>query len=460
MALSPDRRIVAVAELTSNSLFAAASGVRIGAVPANHDVFGVTRVAFSPEARAAAVTEPTAGMGAMAIAAPRPQVLWQQKSPAAMAAAFSRAGRLAVAQRAAVQPPDATLTNAHGTVLIDPVPPNEPLLSVAVAPGPGGAVLGVDVASSGNGLITCISADQAARLFAVEDGRLLFERGHPGPLNDLVFLRNGQGFATACSDGQVRLFDTASGEQRWFQQYAGAVNALGRPLSGAFVCTAGSDKTVRCLDAATGTQRWQALFPQSVTRVTVSSDGGFAIAACADRTVRLLRASDGTAGWPTPVPHNAPVRALAVRADGTLVATASQDGIVRVLASDSGSLVRQVSHVQGATSVAFSADGRDVISGSLDGAVLVSAAADPAAPPAQLLRAAAPVQQIKTGPGRSAAVVAQDGLIRLVDLDLRTDLARIYASANVSDIAVDTGRGLIASGADDGTLRVDTWPQP
>ena len=45
--------------------------------------------------------------------------------------------------------------------------------------------------------------------------------------------------------------------------------------------------------------------------------------------------------------------------------------------------------------------------------------------------------------------------LRDADLDLRCDLARIYASAAVGDIDVDGG--LIASGAADGTIRVDTW---
>ena len=103
--------------------------------------------------------------------------------------------------------------------------------------------------------------------------------------------------------------------------------------------------------------------------------------------------------------------------------------------------------MQGATSVAFSADGRDLVSGALDGTVFVSTVADQGAPPPGLLRSAAPVRQVRAGPGRSVAVVTEDGLIRIVDLDLQADLARIYAHATVNDIAVEAGAGLIASGA-------------
>ena len=73
------------------------------------------------------------------------------------------------------------------------------------------------------------------------------------------------------------------------------------------------------------------------------------------------------------------------------------------------------------------------------------------------MHAVVPVTQIASGPGRSVAVVTQDGLVRVIDLDLQAELARIYSNAPVNDIAIDTAAGLLASGSDDGTLRVDTW---
>jgi WD40 repeat protein len=453
--LSPDRRVVLVAGSDSNSMYAATTGVRIGTVPAEGTP--LAHAAYSPDARAAVVTSAfgkTNSSGtAMLVSAPRPQVLWQRPLTETTAAAFSRTGRLAVAHNP-TPPAGMPQPPSSGVILIDVVM-NAPLFEVTAGSGGDAAVLGVAVAGAGIRLAAGICADQAARLYAVDGGRLLYERAHPGPLADVVFVRNGQSFATACNDGRVRLFDTVTGEQPWHQQYTGPVNALACPPAGDFICAAGGDKTVRCLDAATGAQRWQAPFPQAVTRVIVSPDGAFAVAACADRTARLLHAADGGQAWQ--VQHDKRIRGLAVSPDATLVATASEDGIVRVLASGSGAVVREVSHVQGATSVAFSADGQSVISGSLDGAVLASPVADPAAPPAPLIQATAPVRQIGSGPGRSVAVVSDDGLVRVVDLDLRTDLARILSTAPVNDIAIDTTAGLLATGSADGTIRVDTW---
>ncbi len=449
VALSPDGRIVAVVTAADISLFLASTGQCLGTVPTGGNLTYITSVVFSPDARTVAVTHIDGTTGAVStaaklIAAPVPRLLWEQSAAVLSGPAFSRTGRLAVAHGA----------NSALAGVIDIVDTGA-VLMLTEGSGADAAVLGVAMAGAGIRLVAVICADQAARLYAVDGGRLLYERAHPGPLADVAFLRGGQSFATACSDGRVRLFDTVTGEQPWFQQYAGPVNALACPPAGDFICAAGGDKTVRCLDAATGAQRWQAPFPQAVTRVIVSPDGAFAVAACADRTARLLHAADGGQAWQ--VQHDAHIRGLAVSPDATLVATASQDGIVRVLASGSGAVVREVSHVQGATSVAFSADGQSVISGSLDGAVLASPVADPAAPPAPLIRATAPVRQIGSGPGRSVAVASDDGLVRVVDLDLRTDLARIWSTAPVNDFAIDTAAGLLATGSADGTIRVDTW---
>jgi PQQ-like domain len=450
VALSPDRRLVAVVTPEEIAIFVIATGRRLGAIPTDGQRDYITHLVFSPDARSVAVSHINAATGpasttAKLIAAPVPRLLWERSSAVSSGPAFSRSGRMAVAQNM-VNPGLPGVLNIVDTGAV---------VMQAEGAGPGQAVLGIDVTGTGIRLVAGICADQAARIYSVDGGRLLYEREHPGPLTDVVFLDSGQGFATACADGGVRLYDTVSGQRRWLAPHTGPVNALASAPAGDFVCTAGSDKTVRCLDASTGAQRWQAAFPQGVTRVLVSPDGAFAVAACSDRTARLLRVADGSQAWQ--VQHDARIRDLTVSPDATLVATASEDGSVLVVASGTGAISREVSHVQGATSVAFSADGQDVISGSLDGAVLVSRVADPAQPPGSLVHAAAPVLQIKSGPGRSVAVVTQDGLVRVIDLDLQAEIARINPNANVNDIAVDTRAGLLATGSDDGAIRVDTW---
>jgi WD40 repeat protein len=169
--------------------------------------------------------------------------------------------------------------------------------------------------------------------------------------------------------------------------------------------------------------------------------------------------TDGTERWH--MQHDALIRGLAVSPDNTCVATASEDGTVLVLASDSGTVRRRVSHASGATSATFTADGNAVISGSLDGAVLISSLTDPATPPASLAQFPVPVTHlIASDTSSSVAVATDDQTVRILDLDLRVELARYRYDAAVNDIAADPANGLLATGTADGILRIYPWPPP
>jgi WD40 repeat protein len=141
------------------------------------------------------------------------------------------------------------------------------------------------------------------------------------------------------------------------------------------------------------------------------------------------------------------------------VATASEDGTVLALASDTGSTRRTVNHVRGATSAAFTADSKAVISGSLDGAVLISSLTDPATPPLPLAQFPVPVSQLIAHPtSPSIAVATGDQTVRILDLDLHAELARYGHDAPVNGVAADPANALLATGTAGGTLRVCPWP--
>ena len=438
-----DRQVVAVAGTARISLYAARTGTRIGTVPRPSAV-GV-RTAFSPDARMVVVTRITSDNEI--VAAPHPRTLWEQRSDARAAATFDRAGRLAMGRK----------VEGRGVVQIDAVA-GGPLLEIGVEAVSGTpSVRKVDVTGAGIRLVVSASSDQAARLHSASSGELQYERPHPGALTDVAFLQGGRGFATACADGGVRLFDTVTGERRWLVTHAGPVNALAWVPGGELVCSASSDKTVRCLEAATGAERWRVTLPRAVPRMVASPDARFVVAACADRSARSLAIGDGAERWR--VPHDGGITALAVSPDGATVATACEDGSVRVIASGTGSIIRTVGHVRPPTSVTFSEDGRTVISGSLDGAVLASSVTDPAATPVEMAHAATPVTRIVRNDGDgSMAVVAEDGVVRVLDLGLRAEVARLFHDARVHDIAVDVRNGLLVSGADDGIIRIWPWP--
>jgi PQQ-like domain/WD domain, G-beta repeat len=435
VALSPDRRIVAVTGTAGTTTFSARTGVRIGSAPRPTGVGA--RTAYSPDARFLATTRIT--LHNQVMTAPHAHVVREQRLDARAAATFHRSGRLAVGYRA----------EGHGMLEIDAA---EGGLLQEVAVAPGTPVRGVDVTRSEAKLMVSAS-DRIARLHTASSGELLFERPHPGALTDIALLQGGASFVTACTDGGVRLFDTVTGEKRWGLSHSGPVNALAVDPGGEVVYSAGSDKTIRSIEAATGTELWRVTLPRGVTRVAVSADGLFVVAACSDRTARALEIAGGAERWR--VAHDGPINALA--ADGATVATACEDGSVRTLAGETGAIIRTVGHVRAPTSVAFSPDGRIVISGSLDGAVLAGSVSEPAAAPERLAHAAAPVTQIVRGEG-AVAVVTEDGTVRVIDLGLRAELARFFHDAPVHDVAVDARNGLLVTGAGDGVIRVWEWP--
>ncbi|WIM92899.1 PQQ-binding-like beta-propeller repeat protein [Actinoplanes oblitus] len=444
VALSPDRRVVAVTGTTGTATFAARTGARIGSTPGPTPLGA--RTAYSPDARLLATTRVTTHHQVMT--APSAQVVREQRLDARAAATFHRSGRVAIGYRA----------EGRGMLQID-APGNGLLRQVAVAPGT--PVRGVDVTlaampdavgTSGTELLVSAS-DRIARLHTAASGELLFERSHPAPLTDIALLRGGASFVTACTDGGVRLFDTVTGAKRWGLSHASAVNALAVDPAGEVVFSAGSDKTVRGIEAATGTELWRVTLPRGVARVAVSADGRFLLVACADRTARALEIADGAERWQ--VPHDGAINALATGA--ATVATACEDGSVRALACETGAIIRTVGHVRAPTSVAFSPDGQTMISGSLDGAVLASSVPEPDAAPERLTTTATPVTQIARGEG-AMVVVTEDGTVRIIDVRLRAELARFFHDAAVHDVAVDTRNGLLVTGAADGVVRVWEWP--
>jgi hypothetical protein len=437
-ALSPDRRIVAVTVALGTTTFSARTGVRIGSAPRPTGVGA--RTAYSPDARFLATTRIT--LDNQVMTAPHAHVVREQRLNTSAAATFHRFGRLAVAYRA----------EGRGMLEIDAAA-GGPLQEIATAMSPMAAVQRLDLAGAEMRLVVSVSGE-LARLHSAATGELLFERGHPATLNDVIFLQDGRCFATACTNGEVRLYDTATGDKRGTVMNAAPVNALAR-ASGALVCSASSDKTVRCIEAATGMERWRQTLLRAVSEVVASPDARFVVVACADRTARLLEIGDGAERWQ--VPHDARISALAVSPDGTTVATTADDGFVRVIASETGAVVRTVGHVQAPTSVAFSPDGGTVISGSVDGALLASSVSEPAAAPERLAHAATPVTRIVRGE-RAVAVVTEDGTVRVIDLGLRAELARFFHDAPVHDVAVDARNGLLVTGAGDGVIRVWEWP--
>ena len=184
---------------------------------------------------------------------------------------------------------------------------------------------------------------------------------------DVAFLPSGQGLA-ACG-GPAALIQPLSLAGR-LVGHDGAVTAVRFLPDGASVITAGSDKTIRRWGGADGKSlQTFAGAADAITSAAISGNGAVLVAGGADQ---MLRTWDLAATTPVVQPtlaiqHAAPIHAVAASADGSRLASASKDGVLRVMDNATGRELQRFTHHQGAIeSVAMSAAGDRLASGGVD----------------------------------------------------------------------------------------------
>jgi WD40 repeat protein/tRNA A-37 threonylcarbamoyl transferase component Bud32 len=203
--------------------------------------------------------------------------------------------------------------------------------------------------------------DGSARLWRLEDGQRLQTLAHGGPVTDVAFDAGGR-LLSASRDGSVKIWDAATGAAEATLAHDGPVLALAPARDGARILT-GTDGGTVTLWSGTA-PLWRAASGDSVRRVVFAA-GDTVAAAAAGASVRTWDAASGAPR--ATLDHAAPIRDLAVSADGARLASASQDGTARVWDVASGRLVAVlVGHDGWVYAVAFCAGDKLVVTGGVD----------------------------------------------------------------------------------------------
>lgn len=207
-----------------------------------------------------------------------------------------------------------------------------------------------------SGLLASGDVAGGIRLIQPQDGTLLAALSAPGgPITWLAWHANQQQFVSTSGDGTVRLWRLPPTPSRTLQGHADQVTCVAAAPAGQVAYTGSLDQTVRAFDAASGQLQRQfnnVLGP--VLALAVSADGGLLAAATRGGIVQFWNAGDGADRLS--LATGASVRGLAFHPQGQGLATAAEDGTVRLWQLPTPPRVL-AGHGQPVTVVAISPDG-------------------------------------------------------------------------------------------------------
>jgi len=223
--------------------------------------------------------------------------------------------------------------------------------------------------------IVAACADRLARLWRVDDGRLMAKFQHPAEVLSAQFSPDGTRLVTGCVGGLTRVWDVAAGKvQIEISNQNNSINFAAFSPDGSRLVTAGEDKTARLWSAADGRSLGTPLEHLGrVTHAAFSPDGQLLVTAGADRRACVWEVETGRRIMPD-MHHDDLVASAQFSPDGRLIATAGADGSIRLWLAEthqpfmSGSVLRQGDRV---VQAAFSPDGHCLAAAGAEGTVRI-----------------------------------------------------------------------------------------
>jgi len=197
---------------------------------------------------------------------------------------------------------------------------------------------------------------------------------HSGPVTDLAFAPDGTKLITAGEDGSLKAWRLPLILPKPLAGHGGEVTAVDVSTDGTLTATACVDKLVRLFNENGDSVRNLPALEQPATAVAISADKSLVSAADEAGTIRIFAGGDGSEKGKLRG-HVGPVRDVAFHPAGDRLATAGEDGTVRIWQMPQ--IAKQISgHGATVRQMLLSDDGELLVTGSDDKSVRIWKAAD------------------------------------------------------------------------------------
>jgi WD40 repeat protein len=277
---------------------------------------------------------------------------------------------------------------------------------------------------------------------------------HPKGVHHVAF--GGQLLATACDDNHARLWSLDDGKLLHEFPHDGPVRSVDFDPEAKLLVTASNDKTARIWNVDTRAQVALLRHDDWVGAAVFSPDGSLMATAADNKAAYLWKVSDCLAGAGNPratvLRHESAVFEVIFDHVGKHVATSANDGNTRIWEAETGELRQTLRHGSRGTAV-FSPDGSHVATSGDDGTARIWRV-DSGEQVVQLVHEPA-VRSVAFSPdGSRLATAGEDGTARIWCVKEGTELARLtHGGEELTAQFNPNGHHLLTAG-EDGTARV------